>query len=472
MHDQGPDISARSVGTVTHEIAVAEATETQSIRTRRDRALLRAFVSGAALRLLGPVFGGAALAIGTRGLGDVRFGVVAALASVSALAGFADLGVGLGMMTSLAAADARQDVAQMRRVVSSAWITLLVSGSAIGIGGTVAALLLPWNRMLGAPQVPVAEIRWAVAASFLVVGVAVPAGIGQKVLSALQRGTLVNGWAFAGSVLTPAAVLAATVLRLPLWAFVVAFAGSPVAVAAVQTGWVLGRSHSYLRPVRAMVTLRSIRRLMRLSALFLVMNVAVSVSAQSSAIIVAGVAGAASAAVFAVVLRMFGLLTGLFSGGTQQLWPALVDAFQRGDLPWVRSRFFRVISATAGILGFLCLVLIVVGRPLVRLWAGPSLVPPMSLLIWMAVWTVYGAFISQVSYLLNAADVVAPQTVMAVAAALATVGLSFVLTQRMGLVGPVIGSFVGNLVFNGVPALVLAGRLLRGGPPRAIPDGS
>jgi O-antigen/teichoic acid export membrane protein len=99
-------------------------------------------------------------------------------------------------------------------------------------------------------------------------------------------------------------------------------------------------------------------------------------------------------------------------------------------------------------------------------------VPPMSLLIWMAVWTVYGAFISQVSYLLNAADVVAPQTVMAVAAALATVGLSFVLTQRMGLVGPVIGSFVGNLVFNGVPALVLAGRLLRGGPPRAIPDGS
>jgi O-antigen/teichoic acid export membrane protein len=247
----------------------------------------------------------------------------------------------------------------------------------------------------------------------------------------------------------------------------VAFAGVPVAVAVVQTGWVLGRSHSYLRPVRAMVTLRSIRRLMRLSALFLVMNVAVSVSAQSSAIIVAGVAGAASAAVFAVVMRMFGLLTGLFSGGTQQLWPALVEAFQRGDLQWVRSRFIRVISATAGILGLLCLVLIFVGRPFVRVWAGPSLVPPMFLLICMAVWTVYGTFMSQVSYLLNAADVVAPQTVMAVSAAVATVGLSFVLTQRIGLVGPLIGSLVAHLIFNGVPALVLARRLLRDGPPRA-----
>jgi O-antigen/teichoic acid export membrane protein len=450
---------------VTHETAVADATETHSVRTRRDRALLRAFVSGGALRLLGPAFGGAALAIGTRGLGDVRFGVVAALASVTALAGFADLGVGLGMMTSLAAADARQDVSQMRRVVSSAWITLLVSGSAIAVGGAVAALLLPWNRMLGAPEVPVPEIRWAVAVSFLVVGIAVPAGIGQKVLSALQRGTLVNGWAFVGSVLTPAAVLAATLLRLPLWAFVVAFAGVPVAVAVVQTGWVLGRSHSHLRPVRAVVTLRSVRQLMRLSGLFLVMNVAVSVSGQSSAIIVAGVAGAASAAVFAVVMRMFGLLTGLFSGGTQQLWPALVDAFQRGDLQWVRSRFIRVTGATAGILGFLCLVLIVVGRPFVRVWAGPSLVPPMVVLICMAVWTVYGAFMSQVSYLLNAADIVAPQTIMAVSAAAATVGLSFVLTQRIGLVGPVIGSLVANVICNGVPALVLARRLLRGARP-------
>jgi O-antigen/teichoic acid export membrane protein len=179
------------------------------------------------------------------------------------------------------------------------------------------------------------------------------------------------------------------------------------------------------------------------------------------------VAGAASAAVFAVVMRMFGLLTGLFSGGTQQLWPALVEAFQRGDLQWVRSRFIRVISATAGILGLLCLLLIFVGRPFVRVWAGPSLVPPMFLLICMAVWTVYGTFMSQVSYLLNAADVVAPQTVMAVSAAVATVGLSFVLTQRIGLVGPLIGSLVAHLIFNGVPALVLARRLLRDGPPRA-----
>jgi O-antigen/teichoic acid export membrane protein len=438
-----------------------EAVEVRTVRTRRDRALVRAFLSGIAFRLIGPFFGAAAVAVGTRGLGDAGFGVVAALVSVSTLVGFADLGVGLGLMTRLASADGRDDAHEMRVLVSSAWVTFLLSGAAIAAGGLTAALTLPWQRILGAQQMPADEVVTAVLASFLIMAVAVPAGLGQRILTGLQRGAAVSGWAFAGSVLTPLAVLAAAGLDLPLWAFVVAFAGMPVLVAVGQTLWVLGRSHVHLRPRRHLMSLRSVGGLMKLSGLFLVLNLSAALAYQTDTLIVAGVAGASAAAVFTVTLRLFGLVSGLLSSGTQQLWPAMAEAFQRGDVHWVRTRFIRVTGGTAVILTLLCLLLIAVGRPFVRIWAGPTLVPPVALLVAMALWTVYSVFMTQVSYLLNAAEIVGPQVIMALLTAAASLGLSLYLTHRIGISGPILGSLGAHLLCNGVPALLIARRLLR-----------
>ena len=435
------------------------------LRVRRDNALFRALISGAALRLMGPLLGALTIAVATRGLGDVRFGVVATLVTVTSLLGFADLGVGQGLLTRLAAADGRDDPEEMRSLVSSAWVTMLGAGAVVTAGGLVAELVLPWQDMLGAGGLPVDEVNKAVTAAVVITGVAVPAMMGQRVLLGLQRGTLVNIWTFAGSLLTPAAVVVAVVLHFPLWFFVVAFAGAPVIVALVQTAWVFGKSHAHLRPRWRMVTLESVRRLVGVSGLFLVLNLCVAAAYQADALIVAGVVGASAAAVFAVTLRMFALLSGLLASGTQQLWPAMAEAFQRGDIDWIRSRFLRVSGITAGILTPLCGLLIVIGQPFVRIWAGPTLVPPMSLLICFAVWTVYGVFMMQVSYLLSAADVVAPQVVMALTMTAANLALSLYLTHRIGISGPILGSLLAHIVFNGVPALMIARALLTGRRP-------
>lgn len=413
------------------------------------------------------MFGAATIAVGTRGLGDIRFGVVASIVSVGALAGFADLGVGQGLLTRLAVADGRGDAAEMRRLVSSAWTTLLLSGGAVAGLGLLAALLLPWQRLLGAPTLPAGEVTAAVVVAFLVIGAAIPAAIGQRVLAGLQHGAVVNVWTFAGSVLTPGAVALAVVGHAPLWAFVLAFAGVPVIVSAVQSGWVLGRSHPHLRPRAALVTLGSVGQLLRLSSLFLVLNLAVAVAYQSDQLIVAGIAGAAQAAVFAVTIRVFTLLSGLIGSGTQQLWPAMAEALQRGDLAWVRSRFRRVAGATAAVLTVGCALVVAVGQPLIRLWAGPGVVPPVSLLVALSLWTVYATFMTQVSYLLNAAEIVGPQVVMALAMAAVNLGVSLYLTHRIGIIGPVVGSLVAHLAVNGVPAVLIARRVLAGNGPGA-----
>ena len=79
----------------------------------------------------------------------------------------------------------------------------------------------------------------------------------------------------------------------------------------------------------------------------------------------------------------------------------------------------------------------------------------------MAVGAVYFNVATQVTFLLNAADIVRPQVAMALTMAVANVSLSIYLTHRIGVIGPVVGSLVAHVFCYGLPALLIARRILR-----------
>jgi len=172
------------------------------------------------------------------------------------------------------------------------------------------------------------------------------------------------------------------------------------------------------------------------------------------------VLGLSSVTVFKVSLTMFTLITGLFSGASQQMWPAMAESMSRGDIAWARSRFVRVAGGAVAASAIVCGVLVVIGPWVVRIWIGSSVVPSRSLLLAFAVWTVYSLGMGQASLVLNAARVVRPQLWMALLMAVVNLPLSIYLTHRVGITGPLIGSLIAHLVFAGVPTVVLVRRTL------------
>lgn len=401
------------------------------------------------------------MAVATRALGDAQYGVVATIGSFMALMIFGDLGIGNAFMTSLAKAHAKGDIQAPQTLVSTAWFFLLGAAGVVLLLGVLASLFLPWPRLLGAPDLPASQLQLAVFAVFAVFAVGMPGSMGQRVMMSLQRGAAANTWAVVASILTPGAVALTWVVNAPLWGFVLSTVGVPVAVAAVQTAWVLRRTYPELRPTRVHVTATTTRSLLRVGGLYFVLSLASAIAFQTDSLIVASIQGATAAGVYAVVIRLFRMVGGLAAIGTQQLWTVATAALATGDIDWLRSRMFRVLALTSGVIGIACVIMVVIGRPLVRFWAGAGLVPPLSLLVWMAVSTVYFNAASQVVFLLNAADVVRPQVAMALAMAAANVSLSIYLTQRFGVIGPVVGSLVAHVVCYGVPALFIARRILR-----------
>jgi hypothetical protein len=81
----------------------------------------------------------------------------------------------------------------------------------------------------------------------------------------------------------------------------------------------------------------------------------------------------------------------------------------------------------------------------------------------MAVWTVYAHVMSQISALLNAGRVVAPQVAMATAMTCVNLPLSIILTMHIGLAGPVVGSLLSHILCSGTPSVFFIRRLLREG---------
>jgi O-antigen/teichoic acid export membrane protein len=242
---------------------------------------------------------------------------------------------------------------------------------------------------------------------------------------------------------------------------VLACAGVPAGVSAVQTTWVLTRGHVPLRPARALVTGPAVRSLSRLSGLFFVLNVAVAVAFSSDAVIVAAGLGAAAAATFAVGLRLFGALGSVLAGASQQLWTAVADALACGDVAWARARVCRVVGLTLAAAVPLAGGLVLAAGPVARMWLGAAFVPSLPLRLAFAVWTVYWLLMTQLSYVLSAAAVVGPQVVMALAMAGLNVALSVWLTARVGTAGPLVGSLLAHLVCSGVPTVLMVARVLR-----------
>jgi O-antigen/teichoic acid export membrane protein len=417
--------------------------------------------SAVLLKLLTVGFGIASVAVSVRALGNMQFGVLATLSTLTGLMAFADFGIGSGLMTQLAIADGHGDVRQARAMVSAALSGMLILGSLVAALGVLAAVMLPWNWILGAPVIHAGDLRTAVAVFFVFAGLAIPAGIGQRTLIGLQRGLAANSWLLAGATASLVGVFVAAVTHPPLWCFVLASMGLPVMVAALQSTWVLIGSHAHLRPSRNLVTRASLRSLAGASGLFLALNVAVAVAYQTDVVIVASTLGAGSAAVFAIGLRMFGVVSGTLAGASQQMWTSMAEALARGDVTWVRSRFLRIILGTLAVSVPSVMLLVALGRSLARMWAGPELVPPLGLLAVFALWTVYSLAMTQISFLLNAAQIVGPQVVMALSMTAANLVSSLYLTRHIGIIGPLVGSLTAHVVFSGIPAVILAVRVLR-----------
>jgi O-antigen/teichoic acid export membrane protein len=394
-------------------------------------------------------------------LGSERYGLWITLSSIAAVLGFADLGIGNGLVNAIAGAHGRDDPELAKRYVSSAFFVLVLVVAALGVLFVPLYAAIPWPSAFNvSSHRAVAEAGPATAVFVGCMLVGVPLELVNRVQAGYQEGFMSNVWIGLGGVLGLAGVLVAIQLKLGLPWLVGAMTGGPVIAAALNSLFFFGRQRPSLRPHIRDAHWHAARGILGIGSLFLILQLASAAAYQLDSVIVAQVLGPRQVTQFAVPMRLFMLAPLLLTLVVTPLWPAYGEAVVRGDGKWLTRTLRNTVALSVAVSLAVSVVLVVFGRPLVHAWVGSTVTPSLLLLSALGVWAVISSVNGPLAVFLNGVNALRFQAVCAVVMVVANVALSIALTEHIGVSGVIWGSVIAQVMFVLVPIAIFLRRTL------------
>jgi O-antigen/teichoic acid export membrane protein len=261
----------------------------------------------------------------------------------------------------------------------------------------------------------------------------------------LQEGFAANIWRCLGSVLGLVAVLVVIVLQGGLIWLVLGSLGGPIVAYVINTVHFFWVGKPDLSPRREFVSREMIGRIAKIGFLFFGLQIAMALTFASDNVVIAQMLGAEAVTQYAVPEKLFNLV-GLVVGMVLfPLWPAYGEAIARGDRAWVRSTHFRSVFWSCAVTTVLSAFLVIFGQRIIELWAGSMVHPTLMLLLGLGVWKVVEVSGNAVSMLLNGANVVRFQLILASITAVLAIVLKVLLVGHIGLAGVVWATVIAHL---------------------------
>lgn len=428
-------------------------------RERYRRAGLAA-VAGAVSRLILIAVSFVSVPLLLGAVGTERYGLWAAVGSVTGMLVFADFGLGNGLVTAIAAGRAKGNDVAVRTYVSSGFFML--TGLAALLGAVFAAvyLLVPWASLFNVSgTLAMAEAAPTMAVFFGCFLASLPLGVASRIQLGFQESYLTAIWTAAGSLLSLLALVLLVVAHASLPLLVLALSGAPATALLGNSVVEFRVRRPAIAPSVHSVERTAATRLLRLGFLYFVLQAAVAIAYQSDVIVAARVVGPDGAADYSIVYRLFMVIPTLLTLGLAPLWPAYTDAIGRGDIAWIRRTLRRSVLVAAAASSVVAIGVLVEARMLLDVWVGRAIQPPDALLVGMAVWAVLTSAFTALSMLFNGAAVMRFQVVVAITMAVSSVSASIVLGARFGIAGVIWGTVIAYVVCSAVPQLLYLPRL-------------
>jgi O-antigen/teichoic acid export membrane protein len=317
-------------------------------------------------------------------------------------------------------------------------------------------------------RVPAAEVRNTVLVAVVLMLLGLPCNLGGKLLAGYQELHRQNYAACAGAIAGVLGLAAGIALRVSMPTLFVMSVGCLTFASLANLIFVIRWHKPWLLPRSSLLDRATSRELLKSGSSFFLIQVAAVVVFSSDNVVVSHYLGAAEVTPYSVTWRLVGLAAVLQSLIFPALWPAYAEAYAKGDYGWIRRTFSLTMRGTVALNVCGVVVLVVFGRTLIRLWAGPSAVPALSLLLAMGVWALINGFMSVESCLLAALNRTREQAFLSIVAALVNIVLSIALVRHIGSLGVIGGTILSYVFVLVVPQSMIVRRLFKS---ELAPDG-
>ena len=395
-------------------------------------------------------------------LGSERYGVAVTITALTSMLVFADFGLGNGLMNLVASATGKDDEADVRRSISSAFFMLCGIAALLVVPFYALYALVPWARFMNVSDPrSAAEVAAAVGVFLLCVVVNVPLGIVQRVQLAYQQGFVNSIWNAVGAAVALIGLVLAVQLRAGLPWVVLALVAGPLIANTLNWVSLFIVRRPDLQPRWSAASRAEGERLARIGFLFFILQLTVAVAYQSDVVVATRVIGPTAATAYSVTLRLFLILPTIVNMALLPLWPAYSESIARGDTLWVRRTLRISVLIAVSFSGLSSLVLVVFGRPILRLWTGTDLGADLPLLLGMGVWAVLSNSFNAVAMLLNGATIMRFQIATALSMMVVSLGASIAGAILFGVAGIVWGTVVAYVVCTAIPTALYLPRVMQ-----------
>lgn len=394
-------------------------------------------------------------------LGAERYGLWMTISSIVALLGFADFGMGNGLLNAISEANGREDRGKAARAVSSAFFMLIGIAMLISVLFILVYPMISWKKVFNVESLDAAqEAGPAMVVFFACFLINLPLGIVQRIQTGYQEGFQNNLWFVAGSLLGLAGVLLAIEAKAGLPFLVLAMTGGPVAATAANGLHLFGWKRPWLRPLWTRMSGSESKILLRTGILFFILQLSYSLIFASDNVVAAQILGPIAVSKYSIVQRMFSVALLAINIVLLPLWPAYGEAITRRDISWVRKTLVHSLQLCLVIAGISSSVFVVFGPQVIRYWVGSVISPSLPLLMGFWVWTILYTGGSVAGTFLNSVSALKFQVSIALITSVASLVLKFYLAKAIGLPGIIWGAVAGYAVFSVIPLLYYVPKLL------------
>lgn len=372
-------------------------------------------------------------------LGAERFGVWMTISSIAYMLTFLDLGVGNGLVSQIA--KSRTSTNPKALALTTTRGLLILCGIGTVVGGILVALNTVFsfsNIMKIDSQLAKDDAEKLFALFIILFSLNIPLNGVFKVLMGLQLGWIVHITRSVTTLLSMLLVYILSEQEAPPTPLLMATYGitvlSPLAAIPLLLRRGLLTWHANTKWTEAKSEYRSI---LNVGGLFLVLQLGVMIGWGSDAFIISTLSGAAAVAQFAIIQRLFQIVSMPMDILNNPLWGAYADAHARGDQAFIRQ------TLKVSLLGTLtCSILLSIGLYLTTnwildLWIDDHIAVSSNFVLVFAIWKVLQTVGHAFSMALNGMHVVKIQVYSIVMLCILALPLKLLLVPEYGATGAV-----------------------------------
>ena len=362
-------------------------------------------------------------------LGDYKNGIWLTISSMLLWIDNMDIGLGNGLRNKIAEYMAHHEVHRARQLVSSTFA--LLSCIIIPVILVLAVLILSCDtyQIFNASPSIISDLDTVLIVTVLLVcttfvfklignfymGMQLPAvsnlliAIGQTLA---LIGTYIVYWSGSHSLMYIAIVNTAA----PLFVYLVAFP------------YTFLYKYPQLRPSFRLIDFKEAKAVINTGIQFFIMQISSVILFMTSNILISNLFTPSMVTPYQITYRYFSILLVAFTVICMPFWNATTDAYERGDIEWIRDATRKLRLMIIGIIA--CMTLMVVLSPWVySIWIGDSITIDIRMSIVMASYIFILIYSMRYSYFINGIGKLRLQLIFTTSAAILYIPLAYLTTQ-------------------------------------------